>query len=345
MMNRFPPSPPDPTPSCDGTPFYLPNGMNTTDDVLFYAPMALGPGNPNTLYFGTDRLYRSIDKGDTMLVSSQAPLSPIVGANPPANNPVTAIAISPQDDNVRLVATQDGKIFTTSTGVAAMTDTNFPPPTNAVSNTIRYVGRLAIDPKDKTTGYATLAYYFNPANASAAHVWKVTNLNTVPVWTQLRGTDVNVIPNIPVNAFAMPLAQLVATETAAARDRSGPIESTFCRHRHRRVRDTGWRAQLGPVRNQSAAGSRIRYGYPADKPARAYSHSRPRHVGNPHRRNRRALAYNAGVGRHDYAWQQHLRHGLTLQRHEPNWHFDLQAIRTKRCDLLKCSCVYFSAEC
>jgi hypothetical protein len=191
---------PDPSPSCDGTAFYLPNGIGN-DVVLFYAPMALGPGNPNTLYFGTDRLYRSTDRGDTMVLASQAPLSAI--GTPPANQPITAIAISPQDDNVRLVATQDGKIFTTSTGAPAMTDTGFPPPTNAVSNTIRYIGRLAIDPKDKTTGYATMAYYFNPANAATAHVWKVSNLNTTPVWTQLKGTDINVIPNVPVNAIAI----------------------------------------------------------------------------------------------------------------------------------------------
>jgi hypothetical protein len=42
---------------CSGTTAN--NGFRCADNVLFYAPMAQGPGNPNTLYFGTDRLYRS----------------------------------------------------------------------------------------------------------------------------------------------------------------------------------------------------------------------------------------------------------------------------------------------
>src|SRR5205807_5197460 len=85
----------DPTPSCDGTAFGATNGINAADTVLFYAPMALGPGTPNTFYFGTNKLYRSTDRGDTMTIVSQNPL--IAGVA------VSAIGISPQDDNVRIV--------------------------------------------------------------------------------------------------------------------------------------------------------------------------------------------------------------------------------------------------
>ena len=49
---------------CDGSTDTF-NGISITDNVDFYAPMALGPGTPNTVYFGTDRLYRSVDRGDT----------------------------------------------------------------------------------------------------------------------------------------------------------------------------------------------------------------------------------------------------------------------------------------
>jgi hypothetical protein len=38
------------------------NGIRCADNVLFYAPMALGPGNPNTVYYGSDRLYRSSNR-------------------------------------------------------------------------------------------------------------------------------------------------------------------------------------------------------------------------------------------------------------------------------------------
>src|SRR5438132_9222520 len=90
--------------SCDGTPSYIQNGININDNVLFYAPMALGPGAPNTLYFGTDRLYRSTDRGDTMTVVSQAPInSSTCLPNTPGPCPISSIAIGPQGDNVRVV--------------------------------------------------------------------------------------------------------------------------------------------------------------------------------------------------------------------------------------------------
>src|SRR4030095_3741354 len=77
------------TTSCDGTPASLDNGIRLADAVLFYAPMALGPGSPNTVYFGSDRLYRSINRGDTMTVVSQASIT-----NPGGNgSPISSIGI------------------------------------------------------------------------------------------------------------------------------------------------------------------------------------------------------------------------------------------------------------
>src|SRR5262249_48346107 len=52
---------------CGGTA----NGINCADATLFYAPMVVGPNasdssGSNTLYFGTDHLYRSANRGTTM---------------------------------------------------------------------------------------------------------------------------------------------------------------------------------------------------------------------------------------------------------------------------------------
>jgi len=71
------------------------NGMNCLENVLFYAPLEQGPGNPNTLYFGTDRLWRSTNRGDTMVLASQAPLiqngTVCVGTCPP--NPTFPVGV------------------------------------------------------------------------------------------------------------------------------------------------------------------------------------------------------------------------------------------------------------
>src|SRR5712692_8729367 len=99
---------------CDGTASLLNNGISRTDAVLFYAPMALGPGAPNTVYFGTDRLYRSTDRGDHMTVVSQAPIvsGPV--------SPISTIAISPQFDTYRIVGLQNGQVWATSTGSSSL---------------------------------------------------------------------------------------------------------------------------------------------------------------------------------------------------------------------------------
>jgi hypothetical protein len=187
----------DPTPSCDGTAFDAANGIVLADTVLFYAPMALGPGgvgNPNTLYFGTNKLYRSTDRGDTMVIVSQNPL--IAGVA------VSAIGISPTDDNVRIVGMRNGNVFATTTGSATLTNTAFPFPTNATGSTAnRHIGRVVIDRTNSNTAYVTLAYYTNPA--TAGQIWRTTNLNSAtPTWTVI-GNSAAGLPNIPVNAFAV----------------------------------------------------------------------------------------------------------------------------------------------
>jgi len=184
----------DLTPSCDGTPFFLQNGINLADTVLFYAPMALGPGTPNTVYFGTNKLYRSTDKGDTMAIVSQNPIT--------AGVAVSAIGIAPSNDNVRIVGLRNGQVFATTTGSATLTDTAFPTPTNATASaTNRHIGRAVIDPLNSNTAYVTLSYYTNPA--TAGQVWRTTNLNAAtPTWTSIGNTGTG-LPNIPVNAFVV----------------------------------------------------------------------------------------------------------------------------------------------
>src|SRR5205085_1453814 len=85
------------------------NGILCADNVLFYAPLELGPAvgllGSNTVYFGTDRLYRSINKGVTAVLASQAPLV--------AGRSISAIAVSPQNDNVRIVGLTNGALFFT----------------------------------------------------------------------------------------------------------------------------------------------------------------------------------------------------------------------------------------
>jgi photosystem II stability/assembly factor-like uncharacterized protein len=186
---------------CGGTA----NGISCTDATLFYAPMVGGPGNPNTLYFGTDRLYRSDNMGTTMVVVSQAPL--VTGGAR-----LSAIAISKQNDNVRLVGSTTGQVFATTTGSSTMTDVTGPIPS-------RYVGRIAIDPTNANVAYVALTGW---GLSAGQHVWKTTNLLTgTPTWTA-SGTG---IPDVPTNAFAIDPANtqnlFAGTDIGVFRSRDG----------------------------------------------------------------------------------------------------------------------------
>jgi hypothetical protein len=164
----------------------------TTTAVNFYAPVALGPGNPNTIYFGTDRLLRSSTSGTANVTVSQAPL--VSGV------PISAIGVSLLDDNYRIVGLNNGALFYTTTGSSTL---NVLDPTGAGSVIPNfYVARIAFDPTNKNTVFISLGNYSGGTAAAQSHVWKVTNLDTTPVLTPLNGT-VNVLPDVPVNGFVV----------------------------------------------------------------------------------------------------------------------------------------------
>jgi hypothetical protein len=165
---------------CNGT--VANNGFRCADAVLFYAPMTLGPGTPNTLYFGTDRLYRSSNFGTSMTLVSQGPF--VTGVS------VSAIGISQQDDNIRMVGLRNGQVFATTAGANPLTsivNANFPG---------KYVSRVVVDPNNKDTAYITYSGF----GIQGKQIWKSTNLSGGgSTFTAIAAG----IPDVPVNSFAV----------------------------------------------------------------------------------------------------------------------------------------------
>ena len=172
------------------------NGIGCGNAVLFYAPMEMGPGNPQTLYFGTDRLYRSANRGDTMTLASQSPLVPVSATQGVV---ITAVGISPQDDNVRIVGLRNGQVFATTTGSATLADVtgaNFPAP-NPADPARKSIGRAVVDPNNRFTAYVTFTSFGVP---DGQHIFKTTNLNDPsPTWAPAG----NGIPDVPVSALVI----------------------------------------------------------------------------------------------------------------------------------------------
>ena len=156
------------------------NGITCASVINFYAPLERGPGNPNTIYYGADKLWRSANLGANHTAESQTFTSPI-----------SAIGISPQNDNVRIIGRNDGGLFGTTTGATTLVDLD---PSGTVPN--NGIARTVIDPTNANKAYVTISA-FNVVN-----VWKTSNLNaTPPTWTSATGTGATALPLIPVNAF------------------------------------------------------------------------------------------------------------------------------------------------
>ncbi len=210
----------DPSASCDGSVRNATNGISLTDNVNFYPPMALGPGgagNPNVLYFGSDRLYRSTNKGDNMIVASQAPFVSTGCEDGSLPCPISAIGISPANDNVRLIAlvgrvgesSAANRVFATITGSSSLIDISpgisGPPslPDNpnrdSTGASQKYVSRAVIDPNNPNVAYITLSYY-TPAGQG---IFKTTNLNLTGTGTVTWSAMSNGIPSIPIDAFVV----------------------------------------------------------------------------------------------------------------------------------------------
>jgi hypothetical protein len=170
----------DPTVHCDGSTDRF-NGIKITDNVNFYAPMALGPGTPNTLYFGTDTLYRSDDRGNTMFPVSAAPIE-LSGTT---RVPISAIGISPTSDKIRVVGLDDGSVYATVTGGALV---------NISPGLPIYVTRVVLDPVNPNVAYICFNGYQIPGADGAFLILQINNLanavngTAVPNWNPVGPT-------------------------------------------------------------------------------------------------------------------------------------------------------------
>ena len=174
------------------------NGITCTDSVLFYAPLETGPGTPNTVYYGTDRLYRSDNKGLVHTVASQAPIEVNTAVTPSRGRRPAASRYSDQRDRDRrqlTITSAWSACARAESGerqrVATLTNLD---PNNVVPNV--FVARAAIDPNNSNTAYVTLSAF------GVANVWKTTSL-TSPNWTPASGSGANMFPQVPVNAFVI----------------------------------------------------------------------------------------------------------------------------------------------
>ncbi len=160
-------------------------GINLSEPRNWKTPVILSPNNPSTLYYGSNRIYRSTDRANSWVA-----ISPDLSKGNTTGNlaygTLTAIAVSPKNAQIIYGGTDDGNAWATSDGGTNWTKIN-----NGLPN--RWVTNIAADPFDENTAYITFSGYkwrdYQP------HVLKTSNKGMT--WTDISSN----LPQAPVNDF------------------------------------------------------------------------------------------------------------------------------------------------
>lgn len=174
---------PDINKSTDGGDTFSPaiNGITDADGV-FITPFAMDQSNPNVLWTGGRRPWRTLNG---------AALWQPVGPDFSGPGSISAIAIAPSDGNIVYLGFNNGYIVRTTNGLD-------PSPTWTVfANGLigGWVSSVAVDPQDTDIAYCTYSNY------GISHVMRTVNggLN----WASIDGINFAGVPDIPAHWIAV----------------------------------------------------------------------------------------------------------------------------------------------
>jgi photosystem II stability/assembly factor-like uncharacterized protein len=160
------------------------SGINPTDRSQFIPPLVIDPSHPARLYFGTYRVYQTVDEGVAW--------SAISGDLTSGGN-ITTIAVAPTNSNVVFTGSSDSQVFvTTDAGKGASASwknvtVGLPP---------RSITQVVVHPTSAATAFVAFSG-FTGFGDTQGHVFKTTDDGGK--WTDISGN----LPNTPVNSLAV----------------------------------------------------------------------------------------------------------------------------------------------
>ncbi len=180
------------------------NGINSTDSSSFIPPLTVDPNSANVVYFGTTKVYQSVDAANTWTPIS----SDLVN---PSEFYLNALAVAPGNPSVVYAGSNSGQVFVATNVTAGsasfgLVQQGILPP--------RTVSAIAVDPADATGNTAYVAFsgfsFVSSAlgvNDPVGHIFKTTNGGNT--WTDVSCSvttpgncatpAASDLPNIPVN--------------------------------------------------------------------------------------------------------------------------------------------------
>jgi photosystem II stability/assembly factor-like uncharacterized protein len=150
------------------------------------SPLEIAPGAPDTVYFGSNVLNRSDDRGRTWRA-----VSPDLTGGPTPRNAtsyatITTIGIAPTDEDTVYVGTDDGHLSVTRDGGATWTRATDPDLPD------RWITRVTVDPQNPDVAWATYSG-FRWESETQPHVLMTTDGGAT--WKDISGN----LPQSPVN--------------------------------------------------------------------------------------------------------------------------------------------------
>jgi photosystem II stability/assembly factor-like uncharacterized protein len=155
----------------------------TDTDGLFITPFAMDQSDPEILWTGGGRPWRTTDG---------AAWWEAVGPNFASAGRISAIAIAPSDSNVVYLGYEDGYIARTTNGLDPSPDWTLY--TDGLQDWA-WVSSIAVDPEDPDVAYCTYSNY------GIAHVYRKAQGSSS--WTPIDGNGSTGIPDIPTHWIAV----------------------------------------------------------------------------------------------------------------------------------------------
>jgi len=163
------------------------SGINGADRRNWSTPVVFDPSNPDRMFYGTYRVYRSTN-GAASWSAISSDLTGGPGGATLAYATITTLAVAPSDGQRLWVGTDDARVWTTSNGGTTWQN-------RSVGLPGLWVTRVAIDPINAQIAYVAHSGY--TSDLSAPHLHRTTNAGLS--WTAI---DVG-LPDAPVNAVVV----------------------------------------------------------------------------------------------------------------------------------------------
>lgn len=127
------------------------NGINAADRKNWNSPFIIDPNNPQILYFGANRLYKTTNRAVSWTAISPDLSNGGGGVNVTWGT-ITSIAAAPSNSQYIYAGTDDGNVWMTANGGNNWTKISGGLP-------VRWVTRVAVDPEDESIVYVTFSGY------------------------------------------------------------------------------------------------------------------------------------------------------------------------------------------